>query len=92
VYAVVEGQTPRFLFELEDLTFHDFLVEINGTSSVKFYHKAPSDADWASCGTTCEFDENLPDGPMRFSAAIITNPGGSLGHIRMKVFEFAWER
>ena len=89
---MVEGQTLRFIFELDDLEFHDFLVEINGTSTVKFYHKEPADADWEDCGVACVFDSDLPDGPMRFSAAVLRNAGASAGHIRMKIFSFELDR
>jgi hypothetical protein len=92
VYAVVAGQEPRFVFELDDLVYHDFLVEIDGTSAVRFYHKDPSDGDWVNCGVTCSFTSDLPDGAMQFSAAALANAGGSAGHIRMKIFTFELER
>jgi hypothetical protein len=59
---------------------------------VTFYHKAPTETDWVSCGATCSFTSDLPDGPMRFSAAVRDNTGSSAGHLTMKIFSFELQR
>jgi hypothetical protein len=68
------------------------LIEIDGTSTVTFYHKATTETDWVNCGATCSFTSGLPDGAMRFSAAVRDNIGSSAGHIRMKIFSFELAR
>jgi hypothetical protein len=68
------------------------LIEIDGTSTVTFYHKDTSDTDWVNCGASCVFSSDLPDGTMRFSAAVRDNIGSSAGHLTMKIFSFERER
>jgi hypothetical protein len=68
------------------------LIEIDGTSTVTFYHKAPTETDWVNCGATCSFTSGLPDGPMQFSVAVLKNASGSNGHLRAKIFSFELQR
>jgi hypothetical protein len=89
VYAFVHTSAggdpdPEYLYELNDLEEHDFLLEVNGTTEVNFYHKAPAENTWTG-PTTLEIDLSGDD--LRYSMAIKCF-GGSQGHIAAAKLEF----
>jgi len=66
----------------------DLVVKVSGTTNVTFYYKKSSEANWSAEQVTDSAD--LPDGPMRFSAA--TKTGGTNGFVVLRVFEYEADR
>lgn len=93
LYAVVKksGQSSNRLLLWTDISKYEFLdcvVKVEGTSKVLFWFKASTAITWngpEEVPTTA-----LPDGPMRFSAAV--QKGNDNAHLDLHVFEFEIQR